>query len=712
MGAHEEPGEIPLRLRRELEILPGPAGDDGSPTALLFDPFFGTFDRMGWAEYEVVRRLRNPIGFDGLLKRLTRETTIHPDAAELKSFIGQLHHRGLLEASRFREPEVLEREAEAGQVGTARWLLANYLFFRIPLAHPHAFLRATDWVPRILGSSAMLLVYLGVAITGLIMFVPRSGQFWEQALPFIAWRGAVWLGLSLAAVKAVHEFSHAYAASSRGVAVRSMGIAMMLMFPIPYTDVTDAWRLDRRGRLAITTAGVRSELAVAALALFFWSLLPPGLPRDVCFFLCTASVLSTLFTNLNPGMRFDGYYLLSDLLGIDNLQQRGFSHARKVFRQFFFGLAASDDEAGLPGWKRAAMVLYAVYACVYRLGLYFGIALLVYYTFPKILGVFLFSLEMAVFIVRPVLREVVEVASMTRKRGFSTRMALSTLAAALFIGWLAAPLPRRERIGAVIATDGEYLIYVPAAGRLAENRLSRDARIPAGEVVLRIDNPELDLELEWTALALEGAGLQVDAALSGLRDRDRIREYLAEQSRLLSVVASKEKKRRRSTFLARADCLVLDANESLREGVCVAEGMYAGRIVEAGALRMAVAYLEEIPSAAIRPGSLADFVPESDPGLAVPLRIGRIFQVAAGHIGEEALTEPYGGNIPVRRNRKGGMEPVMPLYRLESDPLEGDFDGRLRLGQRGELVFYGPPRSYAVETVRWLYRTLLRESGF
>ncbi|MCC8167331.1 MAG: hypothetical protein LIQ31_14625 [Planctomycetes bacterium] len=113
----------------------------------------------------------------------------------------------------------------------------------------------------------MIRFYIIAAVVAIVLFIPRSGMFLDSATPFLAWTGALWLALAVAAVKVLHEFSHAYAAAVRGVTVRSMGLFFMILTPVPYCDVTDAWRLPREDRLAISFAGVRTELVVGALSL-------------------------------------------------------------------------------------------------------------------------------------------------------------------------------------------------------------------------------------------------------------------------------------------------------------------------------------------------------------------------------------------------------------------------------------------------------------
>ena len=120
--------------------------------------------------------------------------------------------------------------------------------------------------------------------------------------------------------------------------------------------------------------------------------------------LATTTWVMSLAVNMNPFMRFDGYYFLSDLLGAANLQPRAFAIAKHQLRAFRFGFADPKPEE-LLRWLERTMVFYAVGTWIYRLTLFFGIALLVYHAFFKVLGIFLFCVEISVFILLPIMKE-------------------------------------------------------------------------------------------------------------------------------------------------------------------------------------------------------------------------------------------------------------------------------------------------------------------
>ncbi len=147
-----------------------------------------------------------------------------------------------------------------------------------------------------------------------------------------------------------------------------------------------------------------AELMLAAFALNLWLLLPPGQIQGAVFALAAVTWIATLAVNLNPFMRFDGYYLLSDALEVENLQDRSFDLARWQLRKTLFGLRESCPE-GLPDRLRNFLIFYAWGTWIYRLILFIGIAVLVYYMVFKALGIFLMAAEIIFFILLPIWRE-------------------------------------------------------------------------------------------------------------------------------------------------------------------------------------------------------------------------------------------------------------------------------------------------------------------
>ena len=138
-------------------------------------------------------------------------------------------------------------------------------------------------------------------------------------------------------------------------------------------------------------AGILVELAIAAWATLAWTLLPDGPLRGSMLLVATTTWVSTLLVNASPFMRFDGYFLLSDMIGVPNLHERSFALAKQLLRKALFGYEDPDPEPGLGQKTKRAMMIFAVATWTYRLVLFLGIAVVVYNLFFKHLGIFRFA---------------------------------------------------------------------------------------------------------------------------------------------------------------------------------------------------------------------------------------------------------------------------------------------------------------------------------
>ncbi len=157
--------------------------------------------------------------------------------------------------------------------------------------------------------------------------------------------GILYYGISLIFVKSLHELGHAFTAKRYGCKIPSMGIAFLVMFPVLYTDSTNAYALKSKyKRLKIAIAGMKVEIYLALLATFLWSFLPEGPLKSIAFIIATTSWITSLLVNISPFLRFDGYYVLSDWTNTKNLQPRSFATTKWFIRKYILGLEEDEPE--------------------------------------------------------------------------------------------------------------------------------------------------------------------------------------------------------------------------------------------------------------------------------------------------------------------------------------------------------------------------------
>nr|WP_028792089.1 HlyD family efflux transporter periplasmic adaptor subunit [Thauera linaloolentis] len=716
-------GKLPP-LREELLLHRAPHGHDGAPAWTLEDPGRGRFFQIGWAEAEMLARWHLG-GTEAVAEAIGRETTLRLDAGEVAEFSHFLDTQGLLQ---LRGPQALERYAkEAGAQRRGHWLtwlLHHYLFFRIPLLRPDAFLERTlPWVRRVFLNRRFAAATMAAGLAGLLLAARQWDAFVHTFLHFFTLEGALIAAAVLACTKIIHELGHAYTAKLHGCRVSTMGVAFMVMWPVLYTDTSGAWRLaSRRRRLSIGAAGMLAETALAAWATLAWSFLPDGMLRSAAFMLATTTWLLTLAVNLNPLMRFDGYFLLADTLNVPNLQERAFTLARWRLREWLFGLGDDKPESFAP-WRERAMLAYAFCTWVYRFFLFLGIALLVYHMAFKLLGILLFVIEIFFFVLRPMFKEfgIWMQRLLARKTRWNHR-SLGTLAL-LVAAVLLAALPWHTRIQApALARAAEQARLVsPSGARVAGILVGSGEAVEAGAAVFMLEAPDLDHELR--SLRQRIGILEWQSGFHAMR-MDTAASIPVAQSELRAArirLAELERQRAQLAMAAPFAGVLVELAEPLAEGEWVGAGEWLGTLAAPDGM-VVEAYATEDDVHRLRAGNAARFLPD-DPGLgALKLRVVEIAAAAAQRLNATPeLASPNGGAIaavpaPARVGGDadgGGWVPEQAVYRiLLAPPPDAPAALPRRQALRGTVLIDGEAESPLARLWRQSLAVILRESGF
>ncbi|MDQ6971108.1 MAG: hypothetical protein Q9M30_00515, partial [Mariprofundaceae bacterium] len=306
-------------LREELSLCNGPRTRSGMPTYSLYDPLRNRYFRFGWPQFEMLRRWRlgNP---ERIAREVNDSTTLNVDAENVMEVAMFLQGNNLVQVSGKAGLEVLAGQAHAARRHWGTWLLHNYLFLRIPLFQPDAFLKRTLPLIRFIFTRTYFKIMICAFVLGLYLVSRQWEEFLHTFSYFFTLQGLMFYGLTLIFTKVIHELGHAYTANYFGVRVPTMGFGLLVMMPVMYTDTSDAWKLtDNEKRMWINAAGFLAELSLAVLATLLWSFLPEGALKSVAFLLATTTWVMTMMINMNPFMRWDGYYLFSDWMEVDNL---------------------------------------------------------------------------------------------------------------------------------------------------------------------------------------------------------------------------------------------------------------------------------------------------------------------------------------------------------------------------------------------------------
>ncbi len=693
-------------LRPDLQLSPAAPGLDGAPQWTLADPLRGRYFKLGAAAVRLLRHwtLGEP---QRVLAAANAEPGLPLGQAELEDMLRFLSNHDLIAALDDKQRASYAMKAAAQRQSPWKRVLHQYLFFRIPLWRPDPFLNRA-WPVLERHGSWLLRWGLPLVFALGLFLVMRDWQRFLATFPHLfSLGGALAFGVALTFAKLCHEFGHAFMAKRAGCRVQSMGLAFMVMLPMFYTDVSDAWRVrDRRSRLLIGAGGVFAELLLAVLALLAWSLLPDGPLRTSAFMLASATWITTLVINLNPFMRFDGYFLISDLWSVDNLQSRAFALCRWRLREALFGYGEPAPEPWSPSMTRR-LLIWGYGSWIWRAILFLGIALAVYHLFFKVLGIFLMLVELLWFIGLPIWRELGEWWQ-RREQADSRKVLITGLALGAVLLVLVVPWRSSVEIPALLEASRTSALHAPVAARLKAVHVQDSQSVAAGDLLLELDSPDLDSrqaivrrEIDILQLQLRRQSARSETAADAGILEQRLAEAVAEYRGLAA-------QRERLQLRAPQAGTVRDLQRDLTPDRWLHPAEALARIVEPG-LRLR-GYLAEESLWRIEVGNEGRFITDDPARPAMRVRLDEVDATGVAYLELEALSSDHGGPIAVRRDAQRRAEPVQAQYGVRLTLLDGDIHPDHPL--RGMVVLDGERQSLLGAAWRRIAALGVRESGF
>ena len=697
-----------LPVRQELKLHTAPRNEDGSPAWSLHDPARQAFYRIGWMEFVMLSNWRSGLSFTELCERVNSNSSLRIDEDDVNDFQIFLLENQLLHVSDEKYTEHLLRLSRARKLNVFKQLLNQYLFFRIPLVRPDRFLGRTVHLVEKLVSTPFIVSLLIAFISGLFLISRQWESFQKTFLYFFSWQGLFWYGVTLALVKVAHELGHAYTAKHYKLHVPTMGLAFLVMWPVLYTDTTDAWKLaSRRARLNIVAAGMLTELALAAIATLLWSFLPDGPLRSAAFMVATVSWVMTLLINLNPFMRFDGYYLLSDFLETPNLQERAFAQGRWWLREKLFALGDAAPEWFTPSRQRL-LIVYALGVWIYRFSLFLGIAVLVYYLFFKPLGLFLMLVEIGVFLARPIVNEMRVWYGLRKRLHWNHATRRSSVILVILLILLAIPWQQHVERMAVMRPTAYTQLYSPESARIKQILVRRGEKIHKGQPLFELESPEL--EADYLQAAIQVRTLQWQLARN--KAVENLIEYgeLTEQklAEAIAKLHSFETRRKALTLLAPFDGEVLEIDDALQAGRWLNKRQSLAQLGNVSSVVIETYVPEDVITRLRNEG--ARFYPFADVLEPIDATVALVDRASSTSLDSPWLASLYGGDVAVTQEPDGTLSSHEAVYRVilkvktDMPALPSVLRGEVQIPVGAEsLLFKAWQSSVAV---------LLRESGF
>lgn len=426
-----------------------------------------------------------------------------PTQDEVIRLLSQLHTAEVLQTEITPDLEELMLRARRSGSKTLKQNLLSPLAVRIPLFDPDRLLeRWLAWYQPLFGWFGAL-VWLAVVTAAVV----NGAAHWEELTQDVTSRvlapqNLLMIALIFPVLKLFHEFGHACAVKAWGGEVHEMGIMFLVLMPIPYVDASSASTFrNLRQRVLVGAAGMVVELFIASLALFLWIDSEPGLARAVLYNTILIASVSTVMFNSNPLLRFDGYYILSDLIQIPNLRVRSNQYLGYVVERYLFGVKMSDFEA-TPSEARW-FVFFGIASFLYRLFIMTVIALFVASEYLFV-GVVLAIWVIATAIVLPFAKALAHLLTHQRLRRYRLR-AISVTVLALGMLWFAlfvVPAPHSTRADGVIWVPDEAQVRAGADGFVRRVAAAPGQTVTRGTPLIYVEDHALQLQTKILAAQL------------------------------------------------------------------------------------------------------------------------------------------------------------------------------------------------------------------
>ena len=470
----------------------------GKPWYVMRDAASGKIHRFTPGAYAVLQRMDGRSTLDVIWQDVAAAAGVDaPTQDEVIELLSKLHSGDLLQTN--LPPDVAELAERGARQKRQKRLQSflNPLSIRLPLWDPDPFLnRSWPWVARLFGPLGVILWLLAVVPAGVLV-----GMHWDELTGnmgdrLLATDNLVLLFFIYPAIKFLHELGHAWAVKSGHGEVHEMGVMFLVFAPVPYVDATASGAFRSKWRRALVgAAGMLVELFLAALAVMLWVLAEPGFVRSVAYNVIFVAGLSTLVFNGNPLLRYDGYYILADLIEIPNLAQRANQYWQWLAKRHLFGAVEVERPAATPG-ERRWFLFYGPASALYRLFVTISITLFIAgeFFFIGVVIAIWGAITMFGVPVGKMLGYVWGSAELQRHRPRALWVTFGGLAALLLFLFVV-PMPLR--------THAEGIVWVPAQAELrakgngfVERVLAApDAWVQAGDLVIVTRQPDVDADV-------------------------------------------------------------------------------------------------------------------------------------------------------------------------------------------------------------------------
>ena len=495
---------LPIRVRPDLSAKK--QRYLGKTYWIVKDPVGLKYYRFQEEEFAILHMLDGTLSLDEIKNRFQKEFPPQKiTLEELSQFIGSLHRSGLILTGMHDQGYQLYERAVSRRRKELLGAMSNILSIRFKGIDPERLLNAiypfTAWIfhPFTMFLSLVMMVSaLLLVLTNFDTFYAKLPGFYQFFTP----ENGLWLAAILGMTKVVHEFGHGLTCKHFGGECHEMGVMILVLTPCLYCNVSDSWMLPSKWRrAAIGFAGIFVEVWLAAFATFLWWYSNPGLLNNICLNVMFISSVSTIIFNANPLLRYDGYYVLSDLMEIPNMRQKATSILSRKAGEWFLGLEYPDDPF-LPQRNQVLFAIYAVASACYKWVVTFSITMFLLQVFKpyglEILGMMIVAMSLVGLVVMPLVKVIKFFYVPGRLE--KVKKLRFYLSLCVFLGFLAflfcVKLPYRIFTPVEIQYEHGDTVYVHIPGTLGEVFVKQGDFVKKDQEIAVLFDWDLDLNIQ------------------------------------------------------------------------------------------------------------------------------------------------------------------------------------------------------------------------
>lgn len=528
------PSERPLPIRLRPDLVASRQMARGATRWAVKDPVALQYYHFGEREWFLLTQLDGRVSLEELRSRFSQKfAPFQTSLEELSVFLRRTHSDGLVLFDQHGQGEQLFGKARRLQQQQRAMRLLSILAIRFKGIDPHRLLGFLSPVGTILFHPVTfflsVVICISTALFALLQAEPISDRIPELHW-FMQGQNLLWMLIAMGTVKILHELGHGLACRHFGGECHEMGLMFLVFTPCLYCNVSDAWMLPNRWhRILISAAGIYVEFILASACFVGWYFTHPGVLNSVLLNVVIICSVNTIFLNGNPLLRYDGYYILSDLIEVPNLAAQA---KQAIWEPITAWLNKQSVTAHFPR-LRWGLILYGISSLIYRGMVITTIIWFVHRTLKAYEMQMVGQVIIAIILLGLVLPLALQAKRVSRNpRSLLmvrwSRFSLVMLAALTVVGTiLLVPIPDYVKAPTAIEASGAAHVYAPSPGRVLW-AAPVGSELQAGDLVCRIENRELQREREAIEESMNEFRVMIDALTLQLSDNPSAAIRLAE----------------------------------------------------------------------------------------------------------------------------------------------------------------------------------------